>query len=914
MPQNLLQPSFSGGVFSPSLYSRVDLAKYTTGLRTAKNFFIHPHGGASNRQGMEYIAAAKNADKKCRLVPFEFSLEQAYVLEFGDLYTRIFKDGGILATTFPTYSDAATYQAGDFATIGTSWRFSPDIDYCYLYIYLPKGVAAPHANIVFRAKAGTDLSVVESSAGVVDFTFGDSAAKNSVANIRAALAGVSGYENFLICFFRYDAADFTLEFLNPNLTNYTTALAASAEMYRANIATGPANINFPAGGAWTSLDEYEIITPYLEADLPLLKFAQSADVLYITHPDYAPRMLVRYANDDWALETYAFENGPFMPSNLTKALTLAVSATTGTGKTLTAASALFDTSTPSKHIGSLWQIRHNVAGQRVSKVYTAAGASTSIQCGKTWRLITGGTWTGNIDVEKSTDGGSTWTIIRGFSSTNDFNVNTYGDVDEPCLVRTNSASFTSGTCTANLTTDAYEHTGIVKVTAVASATSATCDILTDVGATTAVWDWSEGSWSDYRGWPRAVTFHQDRLCFAGTDSEPQTMWMTETGKYTSFARSVPIVDSDGISVNLPARKMNGIKNLTVLNDMVAMTTATEWSIGAGSGTPITPTSVQTACQGYRGCSDMAPVVVGNRILYFQPMGAILRDMGYSMSSDGYDSDDLSIMASHFFDNKEIVDMAYQQEPDSLLWCVRNDGKLLSLTYMREQEVFAWTEHETDGEVESICSIPGDGYNEVWLSVKRVINSTTCRYIERLARRMTSTAPADQFFVDAGKVVTLSPAGTAVTGLEHLASEAVSVLADGNVVYGLTVSAGGTLTLPAAAAKVAVGLGYTCDLETLNVELNLNTGTTQGSKVKISEVTVRFLNSRGGKLGPDSAGILDDVVMRDPGDLAAVEPLHSIDHKQTLSSGYDVGGRVFFRQADPLPTTILAVIPVVTVGG
>lgn len=914
MPQKVLQPSFSGGVFSPSLYSRVDLAKYSTGLKTAKNFFVHPHGGASNRQGTEYVAAAKTAAKKCRLVPFEFSLEQTYVLEMGEGYTRIYKDGDLLVTSFPTYSDATTYAIGDYVTRGTAWA-AYVADYAHFYFYLPKGGVPPHATLTFRAALSPtgNLSIAESSPGVVDILFGDSAAKNSKANIRAALTTITGYEDFLVCFYRYDADELILSYLNTNPTAVSTLVADTAAMYRAKLVSSPASVLFPTGTtSWTPLDQYEITTPYLEADLPDLKFAQSADVLYITHPSYAPRMLVRYAEDDWVLETYAYENGPFMPSNLTKAQTLAVSATTGTGKTLTAASALFDTSSPSKHIGSLWQIRHNVAGQRVSKAYTGAASSTSIQCGKTWRLITGGTWTGSIDVEKSIDGGSTWTVVRGFSGTNDFNVNTYGDFDEPCLVRTTSPAFTSGTLTANLTTDAYEHTGIVKITAVASSTSATCDILTAVGDTAAAWDWSEGSWSNYRGWPRAVTFHQDRLCFAGTDTEPQTIWMTETGRYTSFARSVPIVDSDGISVNLPARKMNGIKNLTVLNDMVAMTTATEWSIGAGSGAPITPTSIQTACQGYRGCSDMAPVTVGNRILYFQPMGSILRDMGYSLNADGYDSDDITIMASHFFDNLSVVDMAYQQEPDSLLWCVRSDGALLSLTYMREQEVFAWTEHNTDGLFESVCSIPGDGYNEVWFVVKRTVNGAVVRYIERLATRMATTVPADQFFVDSGLTITRTPASTAVTGLSHLEGKTVAVLADGFVRSGLVVT-GGAITLPEAALKVIVGLPYTCDLETLNVELNLNTGTTQGSKVKISDVTVRFLNTRGGYLGPDVAG-LDPVVLNTGGDLGAVEPLHSVDYQQTLVSGYDVGGRILYRQTDPLPVTILAIIPVVTVGG
>lgn len=813
MPQKVLQPSFSGGVVAPALWSRTDLAKYATSLRTAKNFYVHAHGGASNRQGTEFIAAAKYADKACRLVPFEFSLEQAYVLEMGEGYVRIFQNGvPVQATT--NWATGTDYGTGDNV---------------YHAGYTSGG---------YHYQGGTFKCLAPHTSG---------------------------------------------DFVTDILTN----------------------------SFWVWVSGFETATPYLEADLPELKFAQSADVLFITHPKYCPRMLVRYADKNWALETFSFSNGPFMPSNITKAQTLTVSATTGTGKTLTAASALFDTSTPSKHIGSLWQLRHNIAGQRVSKAFTAAASSTSIRCGKTWRFITGGTWTGSIDIEKSIDGGSTWTIIRGFSGTNDLNINTYGDVDEPCLVRATSPAFTSGTCTANLTSDAYEHTGIVKITAVASSTSATCDVLTEVGATTAVWDWSEGSWSDFRGWPRAVTFHEDRLCFAGTNSEPQTTWTTKTGNYTDFGRSVPLVDSDGISVNLSARKMSGIKHLISLNGMAAMTSATEWSIGYD--TNLTPTNTPQKCAGYNGCSDVAPVMVGDRVLYFSPMGSMLKDMAFSLETNGFKSDDMTIMASHLFNGYSIVDMAYQQEPDKLLWCVRSDGKLLTMTYMREQEVFAWTEHNTDGEFESVCSIPGDGYNEVWFVVKRTIGGATVRYIERLAQRMTSTDPAKQVFLDCCKVYDAVWGGTAYkAGLAHLEGRTVNALANGFVVYGLVVTAG-AITLPFDATDVVVGLPYVCDFETLNVEMNLNTGTTQGSRVKIADVVVRFLNSRGGKLGPN-ADSLDDVTMNENVDVTLVEPLHTVDYKQTIQSSYDVGGRIFFRQSDPLPTTILAVIPNVTVGG
>lgn len=922
----LIQPSFSGGEFSPSLWSRVDLQKYATGLKTAINFIIHPHGGASNRPGTRFITAARNPDKKCRLVTFEFSLDQVYVLEFGEHYIRFFKDGALLGTNTEWVS-GVTYSVGD--------RVWHD-----MYTGLPMG-------------------------------------------------GPPGHQSPTV----YPGGI------------YRCLIANSSTVFADSVLAGEWVLEMYGEGIWS---------PYLETDLPDLKFTQSADVLYITHPKYPPQMLIRYGDTNWVLETYTFKNGPFMQSNATAARTLTVSAikstysttiniaqvnvqyssgiislvtatphglvwgdrvkvadldgsldwvlngqtfcagvinttsfyvfydgtrtsvrdpqrgngyipTTGSISTMasfptiTANFSAFDTSTPSKHIGSLWRIRHDLEGQRVTSALASVTQTSGIQCGKTWRLITHGNWDGQIEVQKSLDGGTTWLKVRGFSSsmnggaTGDFNPNTYGDLDEPCQVRVAMTARTAGTCNVDLTTDAYTHTGVVKITAVTSATAATVDVLTTLGAVTATDNWAEGSWSEYRGWPAVAVFYQDRLCFAATNLEPQTIWLSKTGEYNDFGTSDPLVDSDAIGINLPSRKLNGIRNLVALNTILAMTSSSEWSVGPGGDGAITPTSVDQKCQGYRGSSNVTPLVIGNRGLFFQPMGALLRDFAYTMASDGYDGDELTVWASHLFEGHSIVDMAYQQEPDSLVWCVREDGVLLSLTYLKEQEVLAWTQHETDGLIESICSIPGAGYNEVWL----VVNRAGKHYIERMARRMASTDVKDQFFVDSGVSYDLVTPSTQFTGLDHLEGKEVIILADGNVVRGKTVSYGG-VTLDTAASKVHIGLPYIADFETLNVELNLNTGTTQGAMIKISEVILRFLNSRGGLLGANFSD--DPAKMDEINNSRTTEPLgtpiqlKTLDIKKVLaSSGYSAGGRICYRQKDPLPVTILAVIPNVQVG-
>ena len=881
-PSYSIQPTFAGGELSPSLYSRVDLQKYTSGLKTARNIIIHPHGGASNRPGTRVVAETKNSGA-CRVVPFEYSTEQSYIIEFGHEYCRFYKDDG-------------------------------------------------------QIQSGVSLET-----------------------------------------------------------------------------------------------PYEISTPYQVEDLSDLKFTQSADVLYIVHPSYAPRTLTRADHDDWTLALFAFKNGPFMLSN-TGAITLAISVVTGSGKTLTASAPFFNAG----HVGALFRLDHNISGQSVITNFNADGSGSSIKCKGTWRIITHGTWNGTLKIEKSLDGGSTWTELRCFTSFNNFNANTYGEDEEYCLIRATMSSYvgsagsaynaatgyviddwctessvhyrciaveTGGACTGKapatspgywqaktcrceLSSDPFTQKGIVQITAVGGTTSATATVITECGATTATVDWAEGSWSEYRGYPSAVIFYQDRLVFAGSYYEPQSIWLSMTGDYEDFGRSDPLEDSDGISINLPSRKMNGIRSMIGLGDILAFTASSEWSVGPSTSGVVTPTSIETKVQGCRGSNAVTPMVIGNRVVYIQPMGSVVADFAYDLNSSGYVSSDLGIMANHLFNLHEIVDMAYQQEPDSVVWLVREDGVLLSLTYLKEQEVLAWSHHDTDGLYESIACIPGDGFEEIWL----VVNRDGTRFIERMVQRLPTLDPKDQFFVDCGlsydepKTITGATKGNpvqittyeehgfsnndlvdiqhvvgmteinelrfkvgnrttytfelmdATTGaainglayttyisggqarkaqsiiedLEHLEGRTVAILADGSVLPQQEV-VDGAITITPAAAIVHVGLPYTSDIETLNIELQMQDGTIQGRKLKVVSAIFRFLNSRGGWVGPDSTS-LDEIAQRMEEALDDPIELFSGDITEVMAADYDSGGRVFFRQVDPLPFTLLAVIPKVVAGG
>ena len=895
-PIPLTIESFAGGEVGPELYSRVTLAKYGSWLKKAKNVFVHSSGVISNDPGTMFMAEAKFDGKKIRLRKFIYSTLQAYEIEFGEYYARFFTVGPTASPIqkYTVWATGEVYVVGDFVTDGT--------DYYYCNTAHTAGATFAGDSAYWDAT---------SWATATDYVIGDYVTDDGVMY--------------------YCIADHT-----SGSTDDEPGAGATEATY------------------WVERTLYEIPTPYAEEDLKWLKFTQSADVMFIASPDYQTRTLSRYDLDDWRLELYDFIGGPFQLSNTDASICLAASAVSGLGVTLTATAkdwvsgkvyqvGDYVTSTGtvyqcitkhtaggvfggdgaywvarsldifhSTHIGSLWKLRHYVVGQAEN---TTSGTGTGIICGGTWRIISHGTWTGEFNIEKSTDNKVSWTNLRTFTGANDFNVNTYGTEDmsnnaEPFWIR---IRVTSGSTNVDLSTDPFYQEGIVKVTAYTSSTVVTGDVKRLIGATTATEDWAEGSWSDYRGWPSVVEFHpQDRLIFANTYTEPMTFWATKTGNYYDYSRSSPLVDSDGITVNLPAREVNGINNLVPLSSLLALTSASEWSLG-DPGTILTPTSTEQRVNGYIGSSYVDAVVVGNRAIFVQNMGAIVQDLGYELSSYSFSGADLSVLSNHLFFGYTLMALDYQKYPYKLVYAVRSDGKLLTMTYMREQEVLAWTWHDTGvlgaDCYEDVSVVPAEGYDEVWFSVKR----GTKRYIERQVNRLSSTDPEDQFFVHCGVTYDGTPVSN-ITGLEHLEGKTVAILADGNVLPQQVVT-GGTLPdgLGDDYSKVHIGLPYDSDIETLKPELPLQSGSTQNRKIKISQVTLRVINSRGGKIGPDFDTLYD---LRDNfvNNYNVAVDLYSGDLKDVVGGGMSDDGRFCLRQSDPLPFTLAAILPSVSVGG
>ena len=295
---------------------------------------------------------------------------------------------------------------------------------------------------------------------------------------------------------------------------------------------------------------------------------------------------------------------------------------------------------------------------------------------------------------------------------------------------------------------------------------------------------------------------------------------SQTSTNNNFNISRPLSASDSINITLSEREVNEIRHILAMNDLIILTSGGEWKLNGSDGAFTASSSLVASPQSFYGCSNVAPVVSGNMILFVQSGGSVVRDLGYTYISNSYDGEELSIYASHLFEGKQIVDMAYAKEPYRILWCVMSDGTLNAITYNKKQQVSGWHRHDTKGKFESVAVVREGFEDVVYFTVKREINGQTKRFIERMTSRFIEKTE-DGIFLDCSLKYEGEPVKQ-VSGLEHLEGETINVLADGGVETNLTVK-NGSVSLNRPASKIIAGLPYEFELETLNLEGENTTG-------------------------------------------------------------------------------------------
>lgn len=686
---------------------------------------------------------------------------------------------------------------------------------------------------------------------------------------------------------------------------------------------------------------FSITTPYLTADIPTLKFEQSADVMFITHPSYESRRLSRFGDASWSLDAAGIETGPFRDENSVINKTIVSSATTG-AVTLTAVghspfitgataghSPSGTTSTSKSITGALFKLVHatdtpSIAGAIDSGTLNNASATLAIPKGITWDLTTNGTWgtagnSASVVLERSYDEGTTYETVVTVTSAANKNIVTSGTEDFADAIyrtRTSEAGGDNSICSTQLSLRDTSHIGIVRITSVTSGTVALGIVVKTLGSTDKTHRWSEGSFSNYRGWPIDVTISaEERLTFAGLTSKPLTTYGSKTGDFTDYAAGTD--DDDPVTFTLVGTgQQNRIRWILSKDVLVIGTVGGEHLLGASKDDEaLTPTNVRARLQTTKGSEDIAAIAVGQAILFVQRGGKRIRELLYNFESDSHKADDLTVFADHIMGTGKtdgVVDMAYQRTPDPVLWCVRNDGQMAVMSYERDQKVFAWSRYVTvdgdaDSDFESVAVIYGGtrSEDEVWVTVRRTIGGGDVRYVERFKPRNWGTDDEDAFFVDSG--LTYDSTDVSTVTAAHLKNETCSVFADGVVFDEAVADAStGVITLKkdgvaTKASVVQYGLGYTSTLQPMKLNIE-NQG--RAATYHILGGVLSLFKTMRGEWG-ENINKMNPIIYRKEGQTSAEFPLTTDDIEMAFQGGQSRSGDVIIRQTDPVPMTVLA---------
>jgi len=557
---------------------------------------------------------------------------------------------------------------------------------------------------------------------------------------------------------------------------------------------------------------YEISSPYLEAELFDIKFAQSADVMYLCHPNHSVRKLSRTGHTAWTLTEVDFQNGPFQD--------------------------------------------HNTTSTTMTASHTSVGSS------------------GNLTLSSTTGVNNN----QGWLST-----------DVGRLVHLKDGHY--------------------KITSVTSTTVAVATSVVAPSSASATDDWALGAFSDTTGHPRCVTFFEQRLVFAGTTEQPQALFFSVSGDYENMDDNYhgATTDSSAMIYTIASNQVNAIQSIKATRTLIVMTTGGEFTVtSGGTAAPITPTNLNIRKQSNYGSAGIDAISIGNSTLFVQRAKRKLRELAYNFDTDGYIAPDLTILSENI-SLSGIIQMDYQQEPFSIVWCVRSDGKLIGMTYNRLQDVVAWHEHDFGG-VNSKCKSIGiidvdTDEDQVWVVVERTINGATKKYIEYLTPSNFNSDLEQIHYVDSG--LTYSGASTTtLSGLDHLEGETVKIIVNGATHPDKIVNSG-SVSLDIATTDAVVGLGYNSLLKTMRIDEGA--GVTDQTKTKrIYDVTVRFYETVGAKVGPNE-DTLDIIPFRDSSAaMTAPVPLFTGDKSTEFPSDYGTDGFVVVKQDQPLPMTILAI--------
>ncbi len=986
MQGSLIQRSFSGGEIAPALYARADQAKYQTGLRTCLNFFVRRHGGASNWPGSQFICPVKDSTLKHKIKKFVFNADQTYILLFGDFNLRIVRQGVLLTVSnLAAWDGSVAYVMGDLVTF-TGANF-----YC-IQDHTNQSTSNPDYWYPMPADGTYELPTPYAVADLFELQTVQSGDVVSIDHV--------SYDPMELR--RTDHTAWTLILAtigsqqNSPVGAYTKRGTTGSTVYRYRVtglgdASGQESL--PARGPLRKITGITQANPcvvtsaghgFVDGDEIFI-----TDVMGMTQINDSAYIVTNSATNTFELDgidstTFAaYKSGGFVSRTF---LTLGTTSGSTAISTVSLANPCVVTTSGA----------HGLATGQVVVLASIKGTAQLNQGAYCITVLDGTHFELNgIDARDLTAYVSGGTVAVFTEVT--------GGV--PVTATPHIITWSRATNSVTQRYSVYkEQDGVYGYIG-----SATGNLFHDTGITpdfTLGPPQSRNPFNALNNRPRVPGYYQQRRLHGGSNLKPETVWTSKTGQFTDFSISTPLKDDDAMTFTVAGKQVNEIRHFVDLGTLVILTSGGEWiALGDGNNAMSAKNGPGLKQFGYSGSSTIPPLISGSNMLYIQARGNRVRDfrtVTNMQGQQGFSGDDLTVFASHLFENRTIVYWDYAELPNNMAVAVCNDGTIVTLTYLKEQEVQAWSRRDTDGVYEDVCVVPEFQEDAIYVLVRRTVNGQTVRYLERFASRKIVDVRADAKFLDChlsydgrntlnitmtvsggtsrnvdetlmltasgvvfgvgdvGNVIHLgysqdlvrlqiaavlsdqtatvrpdrivptsiqnvattdwAKAVDQVAGLDHLEGKAVSILADGDVITNgidnpLTTIVGGQLSTPLirAASLIHVGLPYMADLETLDLEV-VDGSTLADKQKRVGSVTVYTENSRGGFVGQ----ALDDFMVEIPPTIenyrVPIQPVTGKTDPIAIRSAFNTGGRVAVRQKDPLPMTVLAIIPNVEMEG
>lgn len=935
MTDIVAQASFNSGEWSPKLNARVDLAKYRSGAALLENFFVDYRGGASTRPGSKYVIQAYKSSTPVRVITFQAAFNVGYVIEIGNGYFRFMFAGAPvvespIAITTATQANPCVVTAPGHTYVIGDW------------IYITGIVGMTELNGRFFSisnVSGNNLYLADlngvaiNSTGYTTYTSGGTTARvytlaspyTSADDLRL-IKFVQSINQMILC--------------HPNHPPYVLTLLSATNWTLVPITIG-ATIQAPTGvTVSTSLGAGAVNYAYGVTSIDstgqesgMSSVGTLASKLDIRTAPGSNQISWTGAPGAVAYNIYEATVSYFgaIPAGVQYGFIGTTKSTTFIDSNIGADFSQTPPVPQNPFVGAGINSTHvTVAGTYTTvPTVTTTGGSPSVTAVLT--AVLSGVSFG------STAAGLNYVIgeIVTFSNGVSVQVTSVGIGGFVFTLNIlNPGNISSGTTPANPLSQ-VSTTGIgsgfhltvtwgvsrVDIVQPGAGYSSVPTLVFSAGAGAATATLAPA----IQSFPTVPGFIQQRLVLAAPTPAPQTFNMSRPGQTFNFDISSPVRSDDAITGTLVSVSLNSIKSVIgSFAGMLILTDKGPWLVNGGSsGSAITPTTIVANPQSFIGANDVPPIVANYDVLYVQSKGSAIRDLAFNIYFSTFTGTDISTLSSHLFFGHEILEWTWAEQPFYVAQAVRNDGVMLSLTYLKEQEFVGWTHYITAGAYSSVTSCTeatstAGTVDAVYTVVNRTVNSNAVKYIERFVERAYPNGVADAWCVDAGLQYSGAPKST-FTGAEHLAGLTVTGVADGAIIPAFVMPVSGQFTLAAAASKVTVGLGYVCKLQTLAID----TGepSIQAKVKKINSVTVRVSEALGLSIGTNfnnQIPMKDLVIGNVSSTLTGLESqivtnLMTGDAETNIDPSYNIYGQYCITQSFPWPASILGVFPAITVG-